>query len=184
MTNKFMDMDHDALVRYINRLNEDADGIQRALNIFIRLKNEIMYDSIKKSEQFASETLVMGRGNNFSKNNLLCTILQLSGYDCQLRYKKVIDNTKWLFSRNGKAIPWYYVRVDYNGTAVNLECSFDRSFMSAAGIVQKRDKLDYELENYYVANGRVFDVINDPFEPEVKAAKLGICEFGGNRLCL
>jgi hypothetical protein len=184
MTNKFMDMEHEALIRYVNRLDEDVDGIQRIINIFMKLKNEVMYDSIKKSEQLASETLVMGYGNNFNKNNLLYTVLQLTGYECELRYKNVTDNTKWLFSRNGKVIPWYYVHVDYLGKVLNLDCSFDRSFMSAARIAHKGDKLDYELENYYFADGRVFEVSNEPFKPEVKVTKLEGYELGRGKLCI
>jgi hypothetical protein len=184
MTNKFMDMEHEALLRYVNRLNEDVDGIQRIINIFMKLKNEVMYDSIKKSEQLASETLVMGCGNNFNKNNLLCTVLQLTGYECELQYKNVTDNTKWLFSRNGKAIPWYYVHVDYLGKVLNLDCSFDRNFMNAARIVNKGDKLTYELENYYFVDGRVFEVLNDPFKHEVKTTKPEGYVLGRGKLCI
>lgn len=184
MINKFMDMEHEALIRYVNRLNEDVDGIQRIINIFMKLKNEVMYDSIKKSEQLASETLVMGYGNNFSKNNLLCAVLQLTGYECELRYKNVTDNTRWLFSRNRKAIPWYYVSVNYFGKVLNLDCSFDRSFMNAAGIVHKGDKLTYELENYYFVNGRVFEVVNDRFKSEDKSTKFEEHELGEGKLCI
>jgi hypothetical protein len=131
MTNKFMDINHESLIRYVNRLDEDFTGVQRIMYIFIKLKNEVMYDTIKKTEQLASETLVMGYGNNFSKNNLLCAVLQLAGYECELRFKNVKDNTNWLFSRKGKVIPWYYVSVNYYGKVLNLDCSFDRGFMSA-----------------------------------------------------
>jgi hypothetical protein len=179
-----MDMDHEALIRYVNRLNEDVNGIQRIINIFMKLKNDVMYDSIKKSEQLASETLVMGYGNNFSKNNLLCAVLQMKGYECQLKYKNVTDNTNWVFSRNRKVIPWYYVSVDYFGKVLNLDCSFDRSFMSAARIVHKGDKLDYELENYYFIDGSVFEVVNDPFQSEVTVTKLERYELGRGKLCI
>ncbi len=158
MTNKFMDLEHEALTRYLNRLDQDFTGLQRIMHIFMKLKNEILYDSIKVSEQLASETLVMGLGNNFSKNNLLCAVLQLAGYECELKYKNVLDNTKWLFSRNGKVIPWYFVSVNYSEKILTLDCSFDRGFMNAAGIVYKGDKSDYGLENYFFAEGLVFEV--------------------------
>ena len=184
MTNKFMDMDNEALVRYISRLEEDFVGVQRIMHIFIKLKNEIMYDTIKKTEQPASETLVMGYGNNFNKNNLLCAVLQLADYQCELRYKNVKDNTKWLFSRNSKIIPWYYVKVNYYGTVINLDCSFDRRFMNAARIVYQGDKVDYRLEDFHFEGGKLFEVVSDPYAYEIKAAKYRTDELGSGRLCI
>lgn len=184
MTNKYMDLHHEALARYLDRIDEGFTGIQRIMYIFIRLKNEIMYDCIKKSEQLASETLVMGRGDNFSKNNLLCALLILAGYDCELKYKNVRDNTKWLFSRNGKVIPWYYVSVNYFGKILNFDCSFDRGFMGMAMISYEGDKSDYGLDNYCFAEGRVFEIVNDPFKSETKASKLEINKTGSGELCI
>jgi hypothetical protein len=184
MTNKFMDIDHEALSRYLNRIEEDFTGVQRIMYIFIKLKNEVMYDTIKKTEQLASETLVMGYGNNFSKNNLLCAVLQLAGYECELRFKNVKDNTKWLFSRNGKVIPWYFVSVNYHGKVLNLDCSFDRGFMSVASIVYTGDKLDYGIENYIFAEGKLFEVVRAPYSFDIKTAKLGADESGRGKLCI
>lgn len=184
MTNIFMDINHEALIRYVNRIDENSTGIQRIINIFMKLKNEIMYDSIKKSDQLASETLVMGYGNNFSKNNLFCAILKLSGYESELIYKNVKDNTKWLFSRKGMVIPWYYVNVNYYGKELKLDCSFDGGFMRGAKIVYKGDKLDYCLENYHFAEGRVFEVISEPLKYQLNTTKCEIDELGSGRLCL
>jgi hypothetical protein len=184
MTNKFMDIKHEALIRYLNRLDEDFTGVQRIMHIFIKLKNEVMYDSIKKNGQLASETLIMGHGNNFSKNNLLCAILQLAGYECELRYKNVKDTTKWLFSKNGKVIPWYYVIVNYHENVLKLDCSFDRGFMSAARIVYNGDKLDYGLENYYFNEGQIFEVVSERSNFDRNAVKFGVTELEGGKLCI
>ena len=56
--------------------------------------------------------------------------------------------------------------------------------MSAARIVNKGDKLDYELENYYFVDGRVFEVINDPFKSEVTVTKLERYELRRGKLCI
>lgn len=159
MFNKYADLDSETLINHAARLMEYSKGSTLIYKIYKNTKNLIAYEANNKFQK-ASETLVMGRGNNFSKNVLLYSLLKISGFDCELRYKYVVDNTKIIACRNNINTPWFYVYVNYLGKKFELDCSFDRSFSRASGIIFTGDEMNCNLENYLSNKNKAFTVIN------------------------
>ncbi|HAZ37254.1 MAG TPA: hypothetical protein DEF85_05460 [Clostridiaceae bacterium] len=148
----YCDLNHDAIINQMNHY-DDVYGVEKLKRIFFDVKNSIYYDTFT-SMQRASETLVMGRGNNIDKNILLYTLLKLGEFDCHIKCALVTDNTKRLISRSNKEISWYYVEVSYFGRAIILDASFDSGFMRAAGIECKGNDKDYDFSCYCTNDGR------------------------------
>lgn len=165
MLNEFMDSNHEAIIKFANTIGDKALGLNRITEVFINIKNCVYYENTSRINKTASETLVMGCGNNFSKNILLYTVLKIKGFQCKLKFKRVVDRTGWVSFRSREkdkgAIQWFYVRINYFGKELNLDCTFDRGFMKAAKIVHKNNELNYEIEDYLINNDNVFDVIGE-----------------------
>jgi len=159
MFTKFIDLNNDTLIKHAASLIENVKGSEQIQKIYIDVKSSIAYvpDNLL---QKASETLVTGRGNNFSKNILLYSLMKINGFDCELRYKYVIDITKAITCTNNSLIPWFYVYVNYLGREIFLDCSFDSSFQRAVGVTVLGDKINHSIEKYFLDGQRAFKVFN------------------------
>lgn len=147
MIQSYCDFGHNTLVNYgTNRFMHDH-GINRIERIFMDIKNSIYYSGLVPVQK-ASETLVMGRGNNVDKCILLYTLLKNEGFDCSIYKVDVIDNSNTFISRTGKPMPWYYVGVEFFGMNINFDPSFDKGFMMAAGISNRYNNKSYDLTEY------------------------------------
>lgn len=149
----YCDFGHDTIVNYETNHFIHVHGIDRINKIFLDVKNSIYY-SVSASVQKASETLVMGRGNNADKSILLYTLLKNEGFDCTIYKAEVIDNSHTFISRTGRPVPWFYVGVEFFGMNINFDPSFDKSFMIAAGITNKCINKGYEITGYKFNGGQ------------------------------
>jgi hypothetical protein len=105
MLSHYSELNNENLINYAANLTEDTYGIFQINKIFNDIKNTIEFDLTSQKFQNASETYVMGRGNNFSKNMLLYSILKINDIDCSIKFKYVIDNTS-IFSHKSVKFPW------------------------------------------------------------------------------
>lgn len=160
MLKYYSGLNNEKLVNYAADLTENIHGVVKIKKIFNAIKNRIEFECESTDFQTSEDTLVMGRGNNFSKNMLLYSILKISDVDCDIRIKYVVDNT-FIFSHEINVLPWFYVNVNYFGKDIELDCSFDKEFMNAAGIFHKESKLDYDIENYFNFKGKIFKIITN-----------------------
>lgn len=157
MFKDYCDSNHECIINFIGNVNEGEYGINKIQKIFLITKNNIAYDMFCNL-QHASETLVFSRGSNIDKALLLYTLLTSAGFDCDLCYAIVKDNSR-LISKSGKNIKWFYVTINYFGKLIELDCSFDRSFMNAAKIRHMSKSVDFKLENYIYKNEKLFNVV-------------------------
>lgn len=160
MIDYYSELENEKLINYAASLSENVQGIFSINKIFNEIKNKIEFDLLSKEFQTASKTLVMGRGNNFSKNMLLYSILKINDFDCCIKIKYVVDNT-FILSHKSKKIPWYYVYVNYFGKELELDCSFDKGFMKATGIFNKETNFNYKIEDYFNSKGEIFKIVSD-----------------------
>ncbi|MGY0374462.1 hypothetical protein [Clostridium sp. JNZ J1-5] len=158
MFKELCDGEHTVVTNYLNNFNDGAYGINKINMIFKIIKNSIYYDPYCPTQE-ASETLMEGRGNNLDKNILLYTILKESGFKAKLMYAHVEDNTRHLIARECKIIPWFYVKVDFFGKIITLDCSFEREYMRAAHIHEFQKNHEEYIGKYYVDNKRLFNII-------------------------
>lgn len=152
MFEDYCDSYNERIINYINNFYKNLCGNKKIKRIFIDIKNSICYDPFS-CEQKASQTLVMSRGNNFDKNILLYTIYKMNDFDCRFTYKVVKDNSKIFISRRNNFFPWFYTEINYFGKKIPLDCSFDKSYMKASGIMHYSTRDDYRIEDY-TFNGR------------------------------
>ena len=168
MFSKYIDLDNEALINHSARLAENSHGILLINKIYMNTKNYTNYVP-NNVLQKASETLVMGRGNNFSKNILLYTLLKICGFDCDLKYKYIVDNTKVIACRNNIKIPWFYVHVNYIDKKLELDCSLDRAYQKSVGVVWDENDMEYGVEKYMVNNKRAFTLVSMNLEDSEEA---------------
>lgn len=160
MLSHYSELNNENLINYAANLTEDTYGIFQINKIFNDIKNTIEFDLTSPKFQTASETYVMGRGNNFSKNMLLYSILKINDIDCSIKFKYVIDNTS-IFSHKLVKLPWFFVYVNYFGKELELDCSFDKDFMVTTGIFHKDSNFNYRIKNYFNFKGNVFQIVTD-----------------------
>lgn len=179
MFSNYCDFDHDTIINYISNHVKGIHGVERINRIFIGVKNQIYYDG-RAPIQKASETLVMGRGNNIDKTILLYTLLRIGGFECDIDLAYVYDNSKIYITRNNKALPWFYVTVNFFGKKIVLDCSFDKSYMIAAGIMNGGYEKNYDFKNYILRDGRkLFSIANGPVK-EIDERILNLLEGTGD----
>lgn len=158
----YCDYGHDTIVNYETNHFIHVHGIDRINMIFMDVKNSIYYSGLVPIQK-ASETLVMGRGNNADKCILLYTLLKNEGFDCTIYKANVIDNSNTFISRTGKPVTWFYVGVEFFGMNINFDPSFDKSFMTAAGITNKCINKGYALTGYkFNGDQNLFTVLGKP----------------------
>lgn len=162
----YIDLRHEALINYADRICKNMYGVQKIKGIFMNVKNTIQYDNTSLEPMKASETLVMGRGNNFCKTMLLYALLRLNGFQCKVMYMNIIDLSRRIANRNEKAVPWFYVKVNYFGREFRLDCSLDRSYMSAARVTHKSNAMGYDMDHYFIAEGNAFKKVSEEREAE------------------
>jgi len=160
---KYADLDNETLINHSAALAENCYGISLIYKIYMKTKDYINYDP-NNVLQKASETLVTGRGNNFSKNVLLYSLLKISGFECELRYTYIIDNSKVIACRNNNIIPWFYVHVNYLGKTLELDCSLDGAYQKSAGVVLGGDDMEYNVEKYMVNDMSAFALVSMDIE--------------------
>jgi SH3-like domain-containing protein len=78
-----------------------------------------------------------------------------------MRYRYICDNTKKIVFRRKDIVPWFYVHVNYMGKDIELDCSLNRNFMSAARIRNTGKDFDYKMEHYYCSDGQAFKVLSE-----------------------
>jgi hypothetical protein len=158
----YCDYGHDTIVNYETNCFIHVHGIDRINMIFMDVKNSINYSGLAPIQK-ASETLVMGRGNNADKCILFYTLVKNEGFDCGIYKVNVIDNSNTFISRAGKPVSWFYVGVDFFGMKINFDPSFDKSFMWAAGITNKGMNKGYDLTGYKFNGGqKLFTLTGKP----------------------
>jgi hypothetical protein len=137
-------------------------GMDRINMLFMNVKNSIEYSGFAPMQK-ASETLVMGRGNNADKCILFYTLLKNGGFNCCIYKVNVIDNSSTFISRTGNPVPWFYVGIEFFGMKINFDPSFDKSYMWAAGITHKSIGKGYELIGYkFNGQQNLFTVVDKP----------------------
>jgi hypothetical protein len=168
MFHDYCDFNHDTIINYISNQTKGLHGMEKINRIFLDIKNNIYYDGSTPIQK-ASETLVMGRGNNVDKTILLYTLLRAGGFECEIDSACVYDNSKIYISRNNKALPWFYVTVNFFGRKAVLDCSFDKSYMIAAGIFHKGNAKEYNFRDYILKDGNsLFSPVNGPVRKWMK----------------
>jgi len=160
---KYADLDNETLINHSAALAENSYGTSLIYKIYMNTKNYINYVP-NNVLQKASETLVMGRGNNFGKNILLYSLLKISGFDCELKYKYIVDNTKVIACTNNNIIPWFYVHVNYLGKNFELDCSLDGAYQKSAGVVLDGNDMEYSIEKYMVNDMSAFALVSMDIE--------------------
>lgn len=166
MFEEYCDSDNEAIINYIDNFYRGLYGIDKIKKIFIDIKNSISYDPFT-CEQKASQTLVMSRGNNFDKNILLYTILKMNNFDCKFTYKIVKDNSNIFISRKSNFLPWFYTKINYFGKKIPIDCSFDKSYMRASGIMHYSTRDDYSIEDYTFNGKPLFTVSSKQPKDEI-----------------
>lgn len=168
MLQSYCDYEHDVIVNYGTNHFKSFHGIDKINMIFKDVKDSIYYTKFVPMQK-ASETLVMGRGNNADKCILLNTLLKNEGFDCCIYKVNVFDNSGTFISRTGKPVPWFYVEVEFFGMKINYDPTFDKSYMLATRITHRgSDKgynfLSYKLkekEDLFIIAGKPEKVIRD-----------------------
>ena len=155
MFSKYIDLENETLINHCARLSENSHDISLIYKIYMNTKNYTNYVP-NNVLQKASETLVMGRGNNFSKNILLYTLLKISGFDCDLKYQYIVDITKAIACSNNINIPWFYVHVNYLGKSLKMDCSLDGAYQKSVGAVFDGNDMEYSIEKYMINNISAF----------------------------
>lgn len=161
MISDYLDIEHEALTRYLDRIGVKVNGIQRIIAIFTNIKNSIEYNNNTDVFQKASETLVIGSGNNFSKNILLCAVLRLSGFNCNIRYRYVHENERKIVYIKKEILPWFYVVINYMSKDIELDCSLNKEFMSAARVWYVGDEFDFKIDQYYCNEKQAFEILSE-----------------------
>lgn len=162
MLQSYCDYEHDAIVNYETNHFKNAHGIDKINMIFKDVKDSIYYSKFTPLQK-ASETLVMGRGNNADKCILLNTLLKNEGFDCCINKVEVIDNSCMFISRTEMPVPWFYVEVEFFGMKMNYDPSFDKSYMRAAGITHRECDKGYDLLGYrFKGKQDLFSIVGKP----------------------
>lgn len=156
MLNQYCDAGNSVIINYLSNNFDDKSGLEKLNAIYNEVKNSIYYDSTAPIQR-ASETLVMGRGNNFDKNVLLHTLLKTSGFNCKLLYKFIIDRTERLAGIGRKEAPWFYVEIEFFNKKLYLDASFDREFLRISGVEDRSRPYDFAPENYFIDDKRIFE---------------------------
>lgn len=161
MLQSYCDYDHNAIVNYATNHFKNTHGIDKITLIFKDVKDSIYYSKLIPMQK-ASETLVMGRGNNADKSILLNTLLKNEGFDCYINKVNVIDNSHIFISKTDNPVPWFYVRVEFFGMRIDFDPTFDKSYMLAAGITHIESKKGYDLSGYKLkGNWELFTIAGD-----------------------
>ena len=156
MLDYYCDVKNEKIINYIGMLSEEYFGLDLIKKVYTYVKNSIYYDPFSK-EQRASETLVMGRGDNFSKNVLLYTLLKALNFHCYLEEEIVKDNTRKLISRKDEVIKWCFVKVIFFDRDITMDASFDKSYIQAARIKNKCRYDEFNIEGYYIEDLKLFN---------------------------
>lgn len=158
----YCDYDHNTIVNYVSNNHTNLYGMDKINKIFWDVKDSIQYSG-SASRQKASETLVMGIGNNADKCILLYTLLKNSGFNCSIFKVDIIDNSNIFVSRNNKPIPWFYVEIDFFKMKIIFDPSFDKSFMRAAGITHRSPEKGYGINDYVIKGQQhLFKIVGEP----------------------
>lgn len=163
MIKQYCDINHETIINYLSNLEEGCFGLERIKRLFRDVKDSVYYDCFAPLQK-ASETLVMGRGNNFDKTVLLHSLLLAGGFDSRINLCYVKDRTKRIISRLDRGIQWYYVEVNFMGRKIELDCSFDKGFMRAAGIINKDTSDNYSIDKYFADNISLFEILGKPVQ--------------------
>lgn len=174
----YTDIEKEVLINFATNTTVGLSGIKEINRLFSEVKEHVFYENSIKLQK-ASETQVLGGGNNFSKNILLYSLLKICGYHCDLKYYYVKDATGKICSKGLKAYPWFFVIVDFCGTTISLDSSFNKEYMKAMEITYVGDSLDFKPENYLINKSSVFEKYSD--SEEIKELKvIDLLKTAGN----
>jgi len=174
----YADIEKEVLINFATNTTVGLSGIKEINRLFSEVKEHVFYENSIKLQK-ASETQVLGGGNNFSKNILLYSLLKICGYHCDLKYYYVKDTTGKICSKGLKAYPWFFVTVDFCGTTISLDGSFNKEYMKAMEIAYVGDSLDFKPENYLINKSPVFEKYSD--SEEIKDLKvIDLLKTAGN----
>lgn len=160
MLDYYCDFKNEKIINYVGMISEEYFGLDLIKKVYTYVKNSIYYDPFSK-EQKASETLVLGRGDNFSKNILLYTMLKALNFHCYLEEERVKDNTRKLISRKDEVVKWYFVKLVFFNRDIAMDPSFDKSYIRAARIENKCKYDEFYIEGYYVDHLKLFNKIEN-----------------------
>ncbi len=178
----YCDTNNEKIIKYVREISKKYSDIDLINRVYFDIKNSIYYDPYSNYQK-ASETLVMGRGDNFSKNVLFYTLMKSLGFESYIENVRVKDNTMRLISRKNTIVNWSYVRIVLFGENIVLDVSFDKMHLIATQIKCKSKFGQFSAEDYYVEDKRLFELIpfkiskqNDLFENnELKLVNTKIC---------
>lgn len=151
----YSDIDKEVLINFATNSTIGVSGISEIKKLFLEAKEHVVYEKSVKIQR-AAETQVLGSGNNFSKNLLLYSLLKICGYNCKLQYNFIKDNTGKICNKGLKVYPWFFVTIDFFGSEIKLDCSFNREYMKAIGITYIGDMLDFKIDNYIAKGEAIF----------------------------
>ncbi|WP_032123324.1 hypothetical protein [Clostridium amazonitimonense] len=161
MIEKYCDIDNERIINYASKFSQNYSGIYLINRIYIDIKNFIYYDPYIYKEEKASETLVMGRGDNKRKNILLYTVFKSLNFNCELKTVRVKDLSNKIIARQNEVLDWFYVFLDFMGKKINLEPTFDTNYMRSIRFTDKNIFGEFNAEKYYVEEKRLFKKIDD-----------------------
>jgi len=174
----YTDIEKEVLINFATNTTVGLSGIKEINRLFLEVKEHVFYENSIKLQK-ASETQVLGGGNNFSKNILLYALLKICGYHCDLKYYYVKDATGKICGKGLKAYPWFFVTVDFCGTTIRLDSSFNKEYMKAMEITYVGDSLDFKPESYVINKKPVFKKYSD--SEEIKDLKvIDLLKTAGN----
>lgn len=158
MIDKYCDFDNEVIINFLSNFSNEY-GLNKIKRIYLFVKNNVEYDAFANMEK-ASETLVMRRGNNRDKTLLLYTLLKGCDIDCKICYAEVKDNSEIFIRRDKKSFQWFYIKLNYFGRNIELDCSFDREYLRVTSIKNIEQNDNYYIDNYQIENKKLFDIIN------------------------
>lgn len=158
MIDEYCDFNNEIIINFLSNFNNDY-GLTKIKKIYLFVKNKIEYDIFDNMEK-SSETLVMRRGNNRDKTLLLYTLLKSCDFDCTVCCAEVKDNSEIFIRRDKKSFCWFYIKVNYFGRNIELDCSFDKEYLRVTSIKNVEQNDNYFIESYLIGNKKLFDIIN------------------------
>lgn len=144
----------DRIINFAAKFQEKYDGLNLLEKVYKYIKNNIYFDSLSKSES-PCEVLVFGSGNNKSKNELLCTVIKLLGFECWMVENEIKNNSKIRFGKKSNKFTWYSVKVEFLGRDILLDATFDKLYLVSNCITDRSEFGQDQVKNYTLRNENI-----------------------------
>lgn len=144
----------DRIINFAAKFQEKYDGLKLLEKVYKYIKNDIYFDSLSKSEK-TCDVLVFGSGDNKSKNQLLCTVIKLLGFECYMVENDIKNNSKLRFGRKTNRFIWYSVKVKFLGREILLDATFDKLYLVSNCIIDRIEFGQDQVKKYTLRNENI-----------------------------